>query len=332
MRFEKEKVSMKAAARERQTVGGFLSKQNGALLVLIVLWVLAMVFIPPFRKGTNQLTLIRQSAIPVIAAIGMMFVLITGGIDLSIGYTVGFVSAMVGIFLADNRFMYPVWFSVVLGLLIGICFGTINGLLVSKIKIPSFITTLGMGYVIFGWINVITDGNTTNKLPAPFIALGKTMILGLPSMVYIAAAVIIISFLALNKTTFGRELFSCGLNQKTSYLSGVNVNRTVMISYIINGFSGALGGILLTIRVNVGQPDMGGSTYIFEAVTAAVIGGTSLFGGYGTVSGCIFGVLIVKVIENCITILNITPYVYKAVLGIVILGALIFDTVRKKSI
>ena len=310
----------------------FLGRQNGAMLALIVLWIVAMFFIPQFRTGSNHITIIRQSAIPMVGAMGMMFVLISGGIDLSAGFTVGFVSAILGIFMADERFMYPVWIAVLLALIIGGSFGAINGLLVARAKIPSFITTLGMGFIIFGLINIITDGNTTNRLPASFVAIGRTQILGLPSMVYIAAAVLLIGAFILNKTTFGRSLFSCGMNQKASFLSGLNVNRTIMTPYVINGLCAAVVGILLTIRVNSAQPDMGGSAYNFEAITAAVIGGVSLFGGRGRVSDCVFGVLIIKLLENCITILNITPHIYRAVLGVIILAALIFDMTRKKSL
>jgi ribose/xylose/arabinose/galactoside ABC-type transport system permease subunit len=225
-----------------------------------------------------------------------------------------------------------VWISVSLVLIIGGIFGAINGLLISRAKIPSFITTLGMGFIIFGLINIITDGNTINRLPPSFMAIGRTQIFGLPSMVYIAAVIVMIGAFILNKTTFGRSLFSCGLNQHASFLSGLSVNKTIMTPYVINGLCAAVAGILLTIRVNSAQPDMGGSAYNFEAITAAVIGGVSLFGGQGRVSGCVYGVLLIKVIENCITILNITPHIYRAVLGVIILVALIFEMTRKKSL
>ena len=309
-----------------------IARQNGALLVFIALWLAVMLFIPRFRTLNNQLTLLRQAAVPVIGSLGMMFVLISGGIDLSVGYTVGFVSALAGILMADERFMLPVWLAVILCLLTGMLLGFINGALVSILKIPAFITTVGMGYVIFGLINIITDGNTTNKLPQSFIAIGKTMILGQQSMVYISLAIILLSYFLLNRTTFGRHLTAVGFNPRACYITGVNVNRVTAAPYVLNGLMGAVCALLLTIRVNCGQPDMGGSTFNFEAITAAVIGGTSLFGGSGSVLGCVFGVLAVKLIEKSITMLGVTPHVYKAVLGLVILWAIIFDMSRKKNV
>lgn len=316
---------------KRKGLKNFIIKQNGAILVFFLLWILALVFIPQSRTISNQLIILRQSSIPIIGSIGMMFVLVTGGIDLSLGYTVGFSSAIVGIFLADNNFMLPVWISVLLVLLIGSTFGLINGLLITKAHIPPFITTMGMGFIIFGLINIITNGNATNDLPAEFIAIGKTQILGIQSMVYIAAALALMAAFILNKTVFGRSLKSIGLNKKASYLSGLKVDTTTTLPYIINGLFGAVAGILLTIRVNCGQPDMGGPDFTFESITAAVIGGTSLFGGVGSVVGCVFGVLLIKLLENSITIMNVTPYLYKAVLCIIILGAIIFDNARRKS-
>jgi ribose/xylose/arabinose/galactoside ABC-type transport system permease subunit len=316
---------------KKRGIKNFIIKQNGAVLAFVVLWILAFALIPQSRTIANLLIIIRQSAVPVIGALGMMFVLMTGGIDLSVGYTVGFSSAMVGIFLADSNFMYPVWVSILLVLLIGGIFGLINGLLITKAHIPPFITTMGMGFIIFGLINIITNGNTTNDLPKEFVAIGKTQIFGIQSMVYIAVLFILIAAFLLNKTVFGRSLISVGLNKKASYLSGLKVNTVITMPYIINGLFGAVAGILLTIRVNCGQPDMGGSDFTFESITAAVIGGTSLFGGIGSVVGCIFGVLLVKLLENSITILNVTPYLYNAVLCVIILGAIIFDNARRRS-
>jgi ribose/xylose/arabinose/galactoside ABC-type transport system permease subunit len=306
------------------------AKDNGFLFIFLSLWILAASFVPNFLSLDNNVLILKQSAIPIIAAIGMTFVLIIGGIDLSVGYIVGFASMISGILIKTHGFPVPI--VILLTLVIGILLGSANGWIVEKIKIPSFIATLGTGYIIFGLAQIISGGNVVNQLPKAFLAFGNAQVLGLPMSVYLSLLIIILFYLLLHKSTFGRALFALGLNRNASFLSGVKVGRYTVLVYTISGTLAAMVGLLLTVRVNSSQPDMGGSSFTFEIITAAVIGGTSLFGGAGKVLGSVFGVLIIKMVENCINLMGVSHYLYEAFMGLVILAAIIFENVKNKTL
>lgn len=305
-------------------------KSRGSIVIFMVLWIFAALFVKNFATVENSLLIVKQSAIPVIACLGMTMVLITGGIDLSLGYTVGFTSIIVGMLVKSAG--VPVLPSVLATLLVGAVLGYCNGFIIQKIKVPAFITTLGTGYIIYGLAQIISRGNVVNRLPDDFNAIGATKILTLPSTVFIALFIVAVCYLALHKTTFGRMLMAFGFNERASFLSGIKTGKLNKTVYVITGALAAVVGILMTIRVNCAQPNMGGGNFTFEVVTAAIIGGTSLFGGVGSVVGSAFGVLTIKMIENCINLLGVSYHLYQAVMGIVILGAIIFENVKNKAI
>jgi ribose/xylose/arabinose/galactoside ABC-type transport system permease subunit len=304
-------------------------KSRGSIVIFLVIWILAAILVRNFATLDNSLLIIKQSAIPVIACLGMTMILMTGGIDLSLGYTVGMTSIIAGMLV--KTFGVPIWAAVLLTLLVGALLGMFNGVIIQNIKVPAFITTLGTGYIIYGVAQIVSRGNAINRLPDAFNAIGKTEILSLPSTVYIAVFIAVISYFVLHKSVFGRTLMSFGFNERASFLSGVRTGRLNKSVYVITGVLAAVVGILMTIRVNCAQPDMGGGSFTFEVVTAAIVGGTSLFGGIGSVVGSVFGVLIIKMIENCINLMGVSYYLYQAIMGIVILGAIIFENVKNKS-
>ncbi len=305
-------------------------KDNGAIIIFMIIAIFALIFVPNFASADNMLVIIKQAAIPIIASIGMTMVLMTGGIDLSLGYNLGFTSIIVGLLIQTMG--VPIWLGVLAGLAVGVLIGLGNGLIVEKVKVPAFIATLGTGYIILGAAQIISKGNTINRLPDEFLAIGQTAIGGVNMTVLIAIIVAVIFYFVLQRSTYGRALEAFGFNPRTSFFSGINTSSLHISVYMICGLLTALAGILLTIRVNCAQPDMGGGNYTFQIVTAAVIGGASLFGGKGTVIGSIFGVFIIKIIENCINLLNVQYFLFQAVMGIVILLALIFESVKNKKL
>ncbi|WP_281273673.1 ABC transporter permease [Biomaibacter acetigenes] len=238
--------------------------------------------------------------IPIIACLGMTMVLIAGGIDLSLGYTVGITSIIAGMLV--KSWGVSVLPSVLLTVLVGAVIGFCNGYIIQKIKVPAFITTLGTGYIIYGIAQIISRGDVVNRLPEDFNAIGATEILFLPSTVYIALLIAVICYFVLHKSIFGRTLMAFGFNERASFLSGINIDKLNISVYVVNGILAAIVGILMTIRVNCAQPNMGGANFTFEVITAAIVGGTSLFGGIGSVVGSVFGVLIIKMIENCVNL------------------------------
>jgi ribose transport system permease protein len=289
-----------------------------------------MIFVPRFAMVENALLIIKQAAIPVIACLGMTMVLMTGGIDLSLGYTVGLCSITAGILIKTAGF--PVIPAVFITLAVGGIIGLFNGFVVQVIKVPAFIATLGTGYIIYGLAQIVSQGRDINRLPAPFLAMGRFEFLGINTTVAIALAVCLIMYYVIHLSTFGRGLSAFGYSAQASKLSGIPTARINMLVYVVCAVFASLAGILLTIRVNSAQPNMGGGNYTFEVITAAVVGGASLFGGAGTVIGSVFGVLIIKVIENCINLAGVSYYIYQAVQGLVILFAIIFENLKNRKL
>ncbi|GHV80169.1 ribose ABC transporter permease [Spirochaetia bacterium] len=312
-----------------QWLRGFI-KTKGSLVVFLILWLFAMIFVPRFAMLDNALLIIKQAAIPVIACLGMTMVLMTGGIDLSLGYTVGLSSIIVGILVKGMGI--PAVPAVLITLVTGCVIGLLNGFVVQVIRVPAFIATLGTGYIIYGLAQIVSQGRDINRLPRDFLAIGRTEFLGINTTVAIALGICLIMYYVIHMSTFGRGLSAFGYSARASKLSGIHTAQINITVYVVCALFASLAGILLTIRVNSAQPNMGGGNYTFEIITAAVVGGASLFGGVGSVIGSVFGVLIIKVIENCINLAGVSYYTYQAVQGLVILLSIIFENVKNRKL
>lgn len=305
-------------------------KKNGSVVVFAILCIVAAIFVPRFASVNNFLLIIKQSAIPVIACIGMTMVLMTGGIDLSLGYTIGLSSTIVGMLVKTHEMAYLPAILITLG--VGVVIGLINGFCVQAIKVPAFITTLGTGYIIYGIAEIVSHGESVNRLPKGFLAIGKTEVLGVNTTVVITAVICLVFFYILHMSTFGRNLSAFGLSEPASRLSGVATAKINVLVYVNCAVLASLVGILLSIDVNCAQPTMGGGNYTFEVITGAVLGGASLFGGVGSVVGALFGVMTIKVIGNCINLMNAAYYLYDAIMGIIILAAIVFENVKNRKL
>ena len=298
-----------------------LAGRHVSFCIFALLAVLATLFVGTFAARDNIVIILKQSAIPAIACIGMTLVLMTGGIDLSLGYLVGLCSILSGILAKTLLLPAPVVLLAVLAA--GAAIGLANGLITQYMRVPAFITTLGTGYIIYGMAQITSQGSIINRLPKPFLAIGRTDVLGLPSAVFIALGVAVVFHVLIAKGIFGRQLKAFGFSPAAARLSGVPAARVNVSVYALCGTLAALSGLLFTVRVNAAQPNMGGGVFTFEVVTAAIVGGTSLFGGVGSVVGSIFGVLSIKIIENCINLLGVSYHLYLAVQGAIILVAII---------
>lgn len=305
-------------------------KKNGSLVIFAIICVIAAIGVPRFASIDNMFLIIKQSAIPVIACIGMTMVLMTGGIDLSLGYTIGLASTVIGLLV--KVYEVPYIPAILVTLLMGLFIGAVNGFCVQTLKVPAFITTLGTGYIVFGVAQIISHGESVNRLPKDFLAIGKTEIGGINTTVVIAIVISLLFFYLLHMSTFGRKLSAFGLSEPASRLSGVATGRINVTVYMICGVLASLVGILLSIDVNCAQPTMGGGNYTFEVITGAVLGGVSLFGGVGSVIGAVFGVMTIKVIGNCINLMNAAYYLYDAIMGLIILAAIIFENVKNRKL
>ena len=314
----------------RITYGGFLDLvgRNVAPTIFLALVIIASLFVKNFADVDNAAVILKQSAIPAIAVIGMTMVLMVGGIDLSLGYVVGLASIASGILA--NTWAWPAPAVLIAVLALGLGLGLCNGLITQFMRVPAFIATLGTGYVFYGIAQIVSQGSNINRLPKDFLAIGRTPMLGLPSAVFLALGVAVVFHVLISRTIFGRQLEAFGLGAKAAALSGVPNARINVTVYALCAALAALSGLLFTIRVNAAQPNMGGGAFTFEVVTGAIVGGASLFGGVGSVVNSILGVLSIKIIENCINLMGVNYNLYLAVQGVIILVAIVFGNLSNR--
>ena len=343
-----QQSARKLGGTPRQSAWTRFVKDHGSILMFLILFLLASLFVNNFFAVRNIFTVIKQAAVPLVACMGLMLILTTGGIDLSLGYTLGLCSVLLG--MMTKRYGFPAWQAIPLTLLIGAAVGLLNGSLVQFLRVPAFIATLGSGYVLYGIAQIFGKGDAFYQLPEDLLAFGDTRPLEgileslpehlqdnafisqfgkLPSYVYISILVVI--FLR-HKTTYGRNLSAFGFNAATTKLSGVNTARLHVLTYVISSTLVALASVLLTIRVNCAQSNLGGTNYTFEIVTAAVVGGTSLFGGVSSVVNCIFGVLVTKSLENIVNLMAVNIYLYQPLMGLVILLAIVLEAYKNRKL
>ena len=303
-------------------------KELGPIIAFLALAVFTAVLNPRFLTPFNLQTLGRQIAIFGILAIGETFVIISGGgaIDLSPGSMVALTGVMAA-WLMTHRF--PVWLSVVLILGFSMSVGVWHGFFVTKLRVPAFIITLGTLTMARGMSAVITKGWPIIGLPSSFLKLGQGEIIGIPVPVWILIVLGLITDFLLRKTVYGKHLRAVGGNETAARFSGVNVARVRMISFIISGFMAGVAGLIVAARLSQGQPGVG-SMYELYAIASAVIGGTSLTGGEGSVLGAIVGASIISLLWNALVLLNVSTYWHNVVIGMVIVVAVTLDVLRKR--
>lgn len=296
----------------------------GALVVLIV----AASFISPhFLNPINLLNVLRQVAMYGILGVGMTFVILTKGIDLSVGSIVALTGVLGALLLERGT---PIPLMVLACLTVGAAIGVVNGLGVSHWRIPAFIMTLGTMVMVRGIALMFADGGTVNpgKFGESFFFLGGGYLLGVPTPIYVFAIVCIASALVLGLTPFGRAIYAVGSNEEAARLSGIDVPRTILGVYIICGFLAALAGLIFLSRLSVGDPNSGLGLEL-EAITIAVIGGTSLFGGEGTVLGTIGGAMVLAIIANVLNLAGVSPFSQQVVKGAIIILAVLLEAGRR---
>lgn len=305
----------------------------GALVVLIVVFSIAS---ENFRSFSNITGILIATAVNGVLALGVTFVIITGGIDLSIGTVMTLSAVMTGVFITNWHF--PVVIGVIGGLLTGMLAGFVNGVLIARLKIPPFIATLGMLNVAKGLSLVISQLKPIYFNDTPIfntIAMGSipgAIIPGfdIPNAVLIMFGAAIIAALVLNKTILGRYTFALGSNEEATRLSGVNVNRWKIAVYAITGLFSGLAGVLIASRLNSAQPALG-QGYELDAIAAAVIGGTSLSGGEGTMLGTIIGAFIISTLTNGLRILSVPQEWQTVVTGGIVILAVYLDIIRRRQ-
>lgn len=298
----------------------------GALIALVLLVVVIGVISPEFRTLSNFLSLLRQSSINGFIAFGMTCVILTGGIDLSVGSVLALSTALCAGLITNG---VPVGLSMILALVIGTALGAVSGLLVTKGRLQPFIATLITMTVYRGATMIFMDGKPISNLGDSFTlkVVGKGNFYHIPIPAITFVVMFLIFMFVLEKTTFGRRVYATGSNEQSAKLAGINVNRTKLITYAISGCMSALSGLILLSRLSSAQPTLG-SGYELDAIAAVALGGTSMNGGRGRVWGTFVGILIIAVLNNGLNILGVSSYYQDVVKGIVILIAVLSDRNR----
>lgn len=298
-------------------------------MVLIVLCIILSIIRPAtFPTVVNIFNVLRQSSLYAILAMGMCLVIITGGIDLSIGSVIAF-SACLGTCLNRN-FELPAIVVLLIILISGAFCGIINGVLVAKAGIPPFIVTLGMMSIGNGAALLISNGSPIRYEPSWITSLGGGYIGPVPVAVLVMAVVAVIGIVFANHTLTGRNIYAIGNSARAAKLSGINVDKTIILVYIINGVLCGLCGVLLIGQMNSADPSFG-KGYEMDAIAAAVIGGISMSGGEGRIGGTVVGALLMAVLKNMFVLLAVSGYWQTIILGCVIVLSVAIDCVRKKK-
>ena len=300
----------------------------GTILALIILMVFVSILNPTFLQANNLMNLMRQLIINGFIALGMTFVILTGGIDLSVGSTLAVTSAIFAGLLQNGM---NTILAILIALGLGLILGLINGFLITKGKLAPFIVTLATMTIFRGLTLVYTDGRPIAgpKDNFAFQFLGKGQFFGVPFQVILFVLAFLILWTILNKTALGRKIYAVGGNEKASFISGINIDKVKISVYVISSFMAVLSGLVLTSRLNSAQPTAG-VAYEMDAIAAVVLGGTSMAGGSGSLTGTLIGILILGVLNNGLNLLGVSSFYQQIVKGIVILIAVLIDRKRNK--
>lgn len=296
-----------------------LSSLIGLILLILALSILS----PKFRTVDNLFNILRQVTVNALIAFGMTFVILTGGIDLSVGSVVAVSGALVaGMMIRNNLGTMP---AILIALISGVVMGGLNGVLISNGKVPAFVGTLATQLMFRGFTLVYTGGRPISNLNESFAFIGKGYVFKvIPVPVVIMLVTFILLYIVLRKTKFGKHVYAIGGSEQTAYYSGINVKRTKLFVYIIGGVLAAMSGIILTSRLNSAQATAG-QAFESDAIASVVVGGTSLSGGKGWIVGTLIGASIIGVLTNGLNLLGVHAYYQQIIKGAVIIGSVLMD-------
>ena len=304
-------------------------KKSGSIIGLVVLFAVIACLNSSFIDPSNLKNLLRQVSINALISFGMTFVILTGGIDLSVGSILALSSALMGSFIKTG--MDPI-FAIVVACLIGAALGAVNGLVITYGKVAPFIATLATMTIFRGATLVYTNGNPISNLTdnEAFHAFGQGYVAGLPIPAVMMLIMFAILYFILHKTPLGRKTYAVGGNEKATKLSGINTNKVYFLAYLNMGLLAAIAGMVTMARLNSANPQAG-TNFEMDAIGACFIGGASAYGGTGTVPGVIIGALLMGVLNLGMSIMGIDQNLQKVVKGLVLLAAVIFDVVSKRK-
>lgn len=302
-------------------------KSYSLYLAFLAIFIVFSLLNENFLSINNVLNIIVQSSIIAIIAVGQTMVILTSGIDLSVGSIVGAAGIGIGLLMVGDVSI-PV--AVAVGVCMGAIFGLINGVIISYGRVPAFITTLGMMGIARGIGLAMNEGKPVAGLPLEFEKIASASVGGIPSFVFYTLIIYVIMFFVLERTKFGRHIYAIGGNRDAARLSGVRVKVVEMIVYMFSGFFAGLGSVLLTARLNYATP-VAGTGYELDTIAAVVIGGTALSGGQGRIIGTLVGALMLGILRNGLTIVNVSSFFQQIIIGSVIIIAVFADKLNEKK-
>jgi ribose/xylose/arabinose/galactoside ABC-type transport system permease subunit len=298
------------------------------ILILLAFFVIFSFASPSFLTVNNLWNLVRQVPIIGVVSIGMTIVIISAGIDLSVGSIVGFSNILVAVLMTHGVPIIP---SILITFAAGSVLGVINGVLIHDGRVPPFIATLGMMTAVRGLLMLISGARMVAGLPRPFLNFAQINILWMPSLFFVWLVVIALSVVMTTVTRFGRNVFALGSNPEAARLSGINIRATLYGVYAFSALTSSIAGILYTSRLANGIPTAG-EGYELDAIAAAVVGGASLMGGEGTILGTVLGALIIATLRNGGDLLGINPFILQIAIGVLIVAAVLIDQLTKRKI
>ncbi len=299
----------------------------GILPILLGICIIFSIVTPNFLSLGNFINVIRQASINIVLATGMTFVILTGGIDLSVGSILG-VTAVVGVLVS----LLPGlgWFAVPAALIAGVCLGLLNGSLIAYLGLPPFIVTLGSYTALRGVAYLVANGTTVINRNLNFAWIGNSYVGPIPWLVIVAFLAVLVSWFVLRRTVLGRHIYAVGGNARAARLTGIKVNRVLLFVYGVSGLLSGLGGIMSASRL-YSATGMLGQGYELDAIAAVILGGTSFTGGIGTIWGTLLGALIIALLNNGLTLMNVSFFWQLVVKGLVIIIAVTIDKLRTSS-
>ena len=301
-----------------------IKSNAGILCVLLLIGIVLSIMSPVFLTTGNIISVLLQISNNMYLALGMTLIIILGGIDLSVGSIVAMTGTLTVGFIVTNGL--PMWLAIILGLIIGTVCGFFNGIIVANFKVPAFIVTLAMMNMAKGIAYIYSGGRSTRIMDSNFMEIGTGQLFGfIPLPVVYMIILIVIFIILLNKTKFGTYIYAVGGNRESAHLSGVPIKKVEIMAYTISGFLAAFAGLVLCSRMFSGQPSAG-TGYEMDAIAACVLGGVSMSGGIGRISGTIIGAIVIGIISNGLNLMGVSSFWQLVVKGMIILIAVLIDS------